>query len=471
MTIVRSSSASIKTDQLAPLEIHSLDGSPPQRRTPSLKPRSSSPSCRGLLCVGDTSASQRAIDSDVNVCNLGGCKETTLVRSLSDKSPIYLSQQKVPGVSSLEQATGTGNAMNVMTSSSSVQPSVIGFEDTQSGSGSVDDSCFSGSESRTVSQQQLSLWASKACHELKYIDDDTEDPKDVTNNRDAVFCQLGELGAREIMSSMQLLHQLEQSQQPSSLMTGCGDLGSLGSTGVLAQVHRLPAFEPQKKRVILSRTSDTKPRSRLRELSLSSLRANGRCMEVSRADRCKPRSNSIESCGRSRSSSPTPSRCPLSTGSLAQQPSSELRRGSFDLSRSSVANTIAVPSTQSASLPNSPVHKILTQSTKRSRSSRRHCLRSPLSRRRQKHGRAVDSSDEEVLLSNDDVMTSENYRNLETFQKAQLNKKARICVCVLVIYENGLVLIIICHNIWVVHQGIYIYIYIYYKLIFILEEL
>jgi len=36
----------------------------------------------------------------------------------------------------------------------------------------------------------------------------------------------------------------------------------------------------------------------------------------------------------------------------------------------------------------------------------------------------VDSSDDELMaLSLDEVTTSENYRNLETFQKAQLNKK------------------------------------------------
>ena len=36
----------------------------------------------------------------------------------------------------------------------------------------------------------------------------------------------------------------------------------------------------------------------------------------------------------------------------------------------------------------------------------------------------ADSSDDELMaLSLDEVTTSENYRNLETFQKAQLNKK------------------------------------------------
>jgi len=43
----------------------------------------------------------------------------------------------------------------------------------------------------------------------------------------------------------------------------------------------------------------------------------------------------------------------------------------------------------------------------------------------------ADSSDDELMaLSLDEVTTSENYRNLETFQKAQLNKKVTICVFV-----------------------------------------
>ena len=45
----------------------------------------------------------------------------------------------------------------------------------------------------------------------------------------------------------------------------------------------------------------------------------------------------------------------------------------------------------------------------------RHRLRS--------NSRPFDSSDEEHTMSAEEITTSENYRNLETFQKAQLNKK------------------------------------------------
>ena len=53
----------------------------------------------------------------------------------------------------------------------------------------------------------------------------------------------------------------------------------------------------------------------------------------------------------------------------------------------------------------------------------------PLSHRRLKNirqSKSVESSDEEVLHSGDEVTTSENYKNLETFQKAQLSKKVSV---------------------------------------------
>ena len=75
------------------------------------------------------------------------------------------------------------------------------------------------------------------------------------------------------------------------------------------------------------------------------------------------------------------------------------------------------------------VNKLLTLILKaKSKGSHRSRLQSPLSNRRQRYSRAVDSSDDEVApITGDDVTTCENYRNLETFQKAQLNKKVILC--------------------------------------------
>jgi len=66
-------------------------------------------------------------------------------------------------------------------------------------------------------------------------------------------------------------------------------------------------------------------------------------------------------------------------------------------------------------------------------------LQSPLTGRRRLNVNATvvnsyvaDSSDDELMaLSLDEVTTSENYRNLETFQKAQLNKKVVIYLFVM----------------------------------------
>jgi hypothetical protein len=283
----------------------------------------------------------------------------------------------------------------------------------------------SDSVSDSLTEQRLSLWANKACHELKYIDDDSEDLREAVDPRETVYCNMGELGAREIMSSMQMLHQLQETQQSGSVSTGCGDLGSFSSTSILAQVQSLPSFEPQKKRVILSKPNESKPRSKLKDLTLSSLRSNTRCLEVSRGDKCTPHNGSIEN-SRSRSASPTPSRRPLQASFTVQQVQNDVRRGSLDLCHSSTTHKTDIPSTHSASLPTSPVHKILGGKKAKSKGSHRSRLQSPLSHRRQKYSRAVDSSDDEVALSSDDVTTCENYRNLETFQKAQLNKKVGI---------------------------------------------
>ena len=95
------------------------------------------------------------------------------------------------------------------------------------------------------------------------------------------------------------------------------------------------------------------------------------------------------------------------------------------------------PNQGSASLPASPVHKLTgrkqgksSSSTSKQRSATlsllggRSRLQSPLIRRRLKSStNAADSSDDEYTLSAEEITTSENYRNLETFQKAQLNKK------------------------------------------------
>ncbi|XP_067676571.1 tubby-related protein 4-like isoform X1 [Haliotis asinina] len=81
----------------------------------------------------------------------------------------------------------------------------------------------------------------------------------------------------------------------------------------------------------------------------------------------------------------------------------------------------------SASLPASPVRKIDSPTRKlREEILKGKCRHlSPVFRRKTKHSRAVDSSDEDILLAIEEMKGGHSYKNLETFQKSQLKQKLR----------------------------------------------
>jgi hypothetical protein len=54
---------------------------------------------------------------------------------------------------------------------------------------------------------------------------------------------------------------------------------------------------------------------------------------------------------------------------------------------------------------------------------RKHLLNSPLLSRRQRKSKTTESSDDEIVQSGDEVFSGKNYRDLESFQKAQLRQK------------------------------------------------
>ena len=111
------------------------------------------------------------------------------------------------------------------------------------------------------------------------------------------------------------------------------------------------------------------------------------------------------------------------------------RRGSVELGCVNPIAPLAAETIHSTSLPSSPIRKLLPQ-LKRAKSKqevslrklwlpklRRHCL---------KTFKTVESSDEESVSASapmGTLQTGENYRNLESFQKAQLSKKVRIGNC------------------------------------------
>lgn len=57
---------------------------------------------------------------------------------------------------------------------------------------------------------------------------------------------------------------------------------------------------------------------------------------------------------------------------------------------------------------------------------RKHLLNSPLLGRRSRKSKFTESSDDEVAASGDEIVGGKNYKDLETFQKAQLRQKVKI---------------------------------------------
>jgi len=191
--------------------------------------------------------------------------------------------------------------------------------------------------------------------------------------------------------------------------------------------------------------------AKLREMARNALCHGGRTSETARRRNGKRRGL----CGVAGPSSSAPSQNddPKSTESsphrsnpgspaaaaaapLYYRPLSQQRCGSLDVRRCESCATVseAPRPSQSASLPASPVHRPVISTTRHSAATPllgRTRLQSPLTGRRRLNVNSsvvsnyiADSSDDELMaLSLDEVTTSENYRNLETFQKAQLNKK------------------------------------------------
>ncbi|XP_064628378.1 tubby-related protein 4-like [Lineus longissimus] len=79
---------------------------------------------------------------------------------------------------------------------------------------------------------------------------------------------------------------------------------------------------------------------------------------------------------------------------------------------------------RSSSVPTTPT-KSLKKKLGRTDLLSKHKIQSPLLQRRLRHFRPVESSDDEAVCSESEIMTCHNYKDLEHFQKAQLRQKLR----------------------------------------------
>lgn len=466
----------------SPFEIRSLDGSPPQRRSPSLKSRSLSPAEHQVTYTsntlvdggpdGDMFTREMYIEKNTKICmsniyNLNntdaGVSTTTTTQvevgdvalPASPCSVVHLAAKRLEDVLAKQRQTGhndsgsfsltqeqCGSQLLKSTSSSDNGTSFLRHSSNSSDGQSPPVESTVRADMHRVSMIDYippsqtgppARWADKACQEIKYIDDD---PEDTTENRketkEAVFCTIEGMTAREIMTSTQMLAELDTSPRASHYGSDLHHQSTIG--GGLANATN--SIELHKKRLVLAPPPENKDKDKksLRaKLNKEFQNARNSIELISRCERKLTGVFTDESLSSSRSESPKTSSPP---SPVLDRHFYEERRGSLDMRRLTHSRDSSVegpepPAIQSTSLPTSPVRRIVMPQQKRARSKQdismnKSKMYSPFLRRRFKNYKAVDSSDEEILLSGDDVTTSENYKNLETFQKAQLNKKVRV---------------------------------------------
>lgn len=107
-------------------------------------------------------------------------------------------------------------------------------------------------------------------------------------------------------------------------------------------------------------------------------------------------------------------------------------KGSFKLNKKRKSSLLSdferLGITQTASMPSSPLHKLHkpdspTRKLKEELIHGKCKHHSPLFKRKSKYSRSVETSEEECESSSEDVRLSYNYKNLESFQKAQFKQK------------------------------------------------
>ena len=260
----------------------------------------------------------------------------------------------------------------------------------------------------------------KPCTEIKYIDDEVEEyAESCSETGDAMYYSNESLSARDIMASTQMLMDFDSQS---------GQLSAGSSTLLSTPTHSAKdSLDSQSKRVILA----TPPQRHSKHRRFKSLNCRSASESIDSLQDILDQSYYIStkhdsSTQNSRCSSPRTSSSNPNSPILGDRRILGIRRGSLELKRFTSKQDCSVK--ESTSLPTSPVRKIIKPQTKKARSKQdismtKHKAQSPLMRRKGRNNKQIDSSDEEIFVGGGDILTSENYKNLETFQKAQLNKK------------------------------------------------
>jgi hypothetical protein len=257
------------------------------------------------------------------------------------------------------------------------------------------------------SSSSQSRWAERPCTDFKYIDEDLDEaaPALVCPSSEVLApseSPLSELSS-VFASSLSLSSSKNTNSVPSTVSSPSDSSGRISSNGnigggsssvvLVAQVSSVQAFEPQNKHIVNG--SEPKVKSKLKDKVKSN-----RCIEIARTERTigieQVESSSNATNSSTRSSSPKKSFFGARRGSLESR---QLKKDSG--------------SSQSTSLPASPSRSYLKKQCSE-------LFRWPSFTRNKSQSQAA--SDDE-LAQDANVTTSDNFKNLQTFQKAQMNRK------------------------------------------------
>ena len=392
---------SIRVDKSSPLEIRSLEGSPPQRRSPSLKSRSLSPA-EPFAYTSNSLVDGTILDSGEMFP-----REMYMDKGAVPKIRMNSANVTVNGAAEIDSDNDVSSPHAVVQLAARKLEDVIQRH-----------RCYDNSQvmmSMDERNQDLPRWADRAVHEIKYIDDEAEMElgEHSQDHKDTVYCTQEKLSAREIMRSTQMLV-------------------DINNTSPIEAAVIEPSSSSSRKRVVLAPFKKGKAKEKAKEKGMKLVetvkhkvkKGHQRASSVDvllEARQFRPAEDSSDTPGTSATNSPV----------LSERHVFDLRRGSLEMKRIGPRQDIfsqGIDSTQSTSLPTSPVRRIVQPQAKRAKSKQdvssfRSRLQSPLFGRKLKNYKAVDSSDDEVVMSGDEIMLCHNYKNLETFQKAQLSRK------------------------------------------------
>ena len=394
-------------DKLSPLPRSSCDtregsSSPPQKRSPSFKGQSLSPAEQ--LPFTSNSLVDGALDAQF----------------LSREA--YTNQGAIPKTCKPIVSTNILEECNVVKTSNSVLSSQSCVMHHHHNAASSD------------SKPEISGWTAQPAHDIKYIDDEEEcHHGDQTVTRPVQRLVAGSPGS----ASNSSLSKDAYSRTAYSEMNGVELNGLVQPTGPKVTQKRLVLAQPKP-----PKHRDSKHKNESIKNAVTSVPPSSVEWRKSQSLELLPGAVDGSGLGENDDRTSPPegdTTCPMMYAyNLMKKGEIELKKLINDIETTSAEIEADISRTRRKSCDDRKLHSTsLPSSPARKSSNHRKCkIRSPLLSRKVKSHKGLDSSDEEGTFSAEDITTSENYRNLETFQKAQLKLKVRYYISITARYEQ-----------------------------------